>query len=288
MFTVKQKLCYPGDPTKCNEDIVGFGKNYCFAMDGASCLSGVEVMGRGSDATWLVENMAAGLCQRLDEDDDRPTEEILKDILLPLKAQYLSVLQEKGMEKPDDSPSAGLALFRQRNGKLEFFGLGDCVGVSALPDGTEFYSLDTSLPNLDNQALKQMAQLHRQTGIPFLQTRAMCNDLLLTNRKKRNHSDGYWVLDLDTPEALIQARQFSWELTEPVIVAAFSDGFAQLSDVFGFYEGYFQLFSAMQKTDLEQLFQRLCNAQNADPDCNDFPRFKLRDDTCALWGVFTP
>ena len=288
MFTVKQKLCYPGDPTKCNEDIVGFGKNYCFVMDGASCLSGVEVMGRGSDATWLVENMAAGLCQRLDEDDDRPTEEILKDILLPLKAQYLSVLQEKGMEKPDDSPSAGLALFRQRNGKLEFFGLGDCVGVSVLPGGKEFYSLDTNLPNLDHQALEQMAQLHRQTGIPFLQTRAMCNDLLLTNRKKRNHPDGYWVLDLDTPEALIHARQFSWELTAPVTVAAFSDGFAQLSDVFGLFDGYFQLFDAMQKSDLEQLCQRLKDAQDADPDCNDYPRFKLRDDTCALWGVFTP
>ena len=288
MFAVKQQICYPGNPAKPNEDIVGFGKDYCFALDGASCLSGVNIMERGSDATWLVENVAAGLCQRLDAGDDRPTEEILKEILISLKAQYLSVLAEKGIEMPDDSPSAGLALFRKRKGQLEFFGLGDCVGVANLPGGKEFYSLDTNLPNLDNQVLEHMMQLHLQTKLPVLQTRAMCNEQLLTNRKKRNHPDGYWVLDLDTPEALVNARQFSWELTEPVSVAVFSDGFAQLTDVFGFYEGYFELFSAMQESDLEQLCLRLRLAQDADPDCNDYPRFKLRDDTCALWGIFEP
>ena len=288
MFTIKQHICYPGNPANPNEDAIGFGKDYCFAMDGASCLSGVEVMGRGSDATWMVENVVAALCQRLDGGDNRPTEEILMDILLPLKAQYLSVLAEKGMEKPDDSPSAGLALFRKRKGKLEFFGLGDCVGVAALPDGKEFYSLDTNLPNLDNCVLERMAQLHRQTGIPLLQTRSICNDQLLSNRKKRNHPDGYWVLDLDTPEALTNARQFSWELTEPVTIAVFSDGFAQLADVFGIFEGYFEMLCAMEETDLEQLCERLCAAQDADSDCNDYPRFKLRDDTCALLGIFEP
>lgn len=288
MFTVKQHICYPGNPERPNEDAVGFGRDYCFALDGASCLSGVNIMDRGSDATWLVEQVAAGLCQRLDEGDDRPTEEILTEILLPLKAQYLSVLAEKGMEKPDDSPSAGFALFRKRKGRLEFFGLGDCVGVAALPGGKEFYSLDTNLPDLDNQVLERMMQLHQQTGLPVLQTRQMCNDLLLANRKKRNHPDGYWVLDLDTPEALVNAKKFSWGLTAPVPVTVFSDGFAQLADVFGFFEGYFELFTAMQASDLAQLCLRLRQAQDSDADCDEYPRFKLRDDSCALWGIFTP
>lgn len=267
---------------------MGFGKDYCFVMDGASCLSGVEVMGRGSDAAWLVEHVAAGLCQRLDTGDNRTTAELLLEILLPLRAEYLTVLAKKGMEKPDDSPSAGFALFRKRNGYLEFFGLGDCVGVAALPGGENFYSLDTQLPQLDNSVLDKMMQLHQQTKLPLLQTRSMCNDLLLSNRKKRNQPGGYWVLDLNAPNALKKARQFRWELTEPVSVAAFSDGFAQLSDVFGLFEGYSPLFAAMQVSDLEQMYQQLFAAQAADPDCNQYPRFKLRDDTCALWGIFTP
>lgn len=288
MFAIKQQICYPGNPSQPNEDIVGFGKDYCFAMDGASCLSGVEVMDRGSDAAWLVEHVAAGLCQRLDAGDNRTTAELLLEILLPLKADYLSALTEKGMEQPDDSPTAGFALFRKRNGYLEFYGLGDCVGAAVLPGGENFYSLDTRLPQLDNAVLEKMSQLHQQTKLPLLQTRPMCNDLLLSNRKKRNQPDGYWVLDLDAPIALERARQFRWELTEPIFVAAFSDGFAQLSEVFGLFDGYSALFDAMQVSDLEQMYQQLFSAQDADPDCNQYPRFKLRDDTCALWGVFTP
>lgn len=288
MFILKQAVCYPGNPQKPNEDAVGYGKDYCFALDGASCLSDVEVMGRGSDATWMVEHVAAGLCERLDKGDTRPTEEILTEILLPLKAQYYAALEVKGIPKPDDSPSAGFAMFRIRNGKLEFFGLGDCVGVAALPGGKEFYSLDTNLPNLDNQVLEEMMQIHLRTKIPVLQTKSMCTNLLLTNRNKRNHPDGYWILDLDTPEALVNARKFSWELTEPIAVTAFSDGFSQLADVFAFYPGYFELFTAMQQTDLETLCDRLRHAQDVDFDCDDYPRFKKRDDTCAIWGVFEP
>ncbi len=288
MFEIKQHICYPGNPSQPNEDIIGFGKDYCFVMDGASCLSDVEVMGRGSDAAWLVEQVAAGLCRLLDAGDERPTAEILLELLLPLRAEYLTALEKAGMDEPDDSPSAGFAMFRKRNGCLEFFGLGDCVGAAQLPGGEAFFSLDTNLPKLDNSVLAQMKDIHLRENIPLLQTRPLCNDLLLRNRKKRNHPDGYWVLDLDTPEAVKNARQFCWELTEPVAVAAFSDGFAQMCEIFGFYDGYLSLFSAMQKEDLEALYQKLYDAQAQDPLCNEHPRFKLRDDTCALWGIFTP
>ncbi len=287
MFAIKQHICYPGNPSQPNEDIVGFGKDYCFVMDGASCLRGVEVMVRGSDAAWLVEQVASGLCRGLDAGDARSTEDILLELLTPLREKYLAALAEKGMEEPDDSPSAGFALFRKRKGFLEFFGLGDCVGTAALP-GELFYSLDTNLPALDDSVLKQMFLLHRQKNIPLLQARPMCNHMLLANRKKRNHPGGYWVLDLNAPEAVKNARQFRWELTGPVAVAAFSDGFAQLCEAFGFYDGYLSLFAAMQKEDLEVLYRQLFDAQAADPNCNQHPRFKLRDDTCALWGIFTP
>ena len=286
MFTVKQHICYPGNPQKPNEDAVGYGKDYCFAMDGASCLSGVNVMDPGSDAAWLVQKVAAGLCQRLDAGDNRPTEEILMEILLPLREQYFAKLAKMGIAEPDDSPSAGFAMFRQRNGQLEFFGLGDCVGIARLPDGKKFYWLDTDLPNLDNQVLEQMMCLHKQTGIPVIQTKELCTDLLLANRKMRNHEPGYWILDLANPEGILNAKKQVWELTAPVAVGAFSDGFAQLTDVFGAYSGYTHLFDTMQQTDLEDLWDRLQQLQNADADCDDYPRFKLRDDTCAIWGIF--
>ena len=288
MFRLKQHICYPGNPKKPNEDAIGYGKDYCFALDGASCLSGVNVMDPESDAAWMVRNVAAALCQRLSAGDDRPTEEILTEILMPLREQYFAKLAELGTDEPDDSPSAGFSLFRQRNGQLEFFGLGDCVGMASLPDRKTFCWLDHDLPNLDNQVLEEMMRLHKEIGLPVIQTRSLCMDILLANRKMRNHPEGYWILDLANPEGLLQAEKRVWALTEPITVASFSDGFAQLTEVFALYKGYPKLFDAIQSTDLEALWEELKQAQDADADCDDYPRFKLRDDTCAIWGVFEP
>lgn len=286
MFDLVQKICYPGNPQRANEDIIGYGRNYFFAIDGASCLSGVNVMEQGSDAAWMVRQVKEQLCRYLDQEDPRPTREILRQIIEPIRSAYFDTLQSKGLHQPDDSPSAGMALFRQRAGKLEFFGLGDCVGVAALPDGSFFASLDTNLVELDNTVLERMLHLHRTMGMSIQEARLACNDMLLDNRLKRNRPGGYWILDLLSDEGLDNAREFSWELTGPVRAGAFSDGFAQLAEMFGIYNSYSELFAAMQTSDLNEMFAALCKAQDADPDCNDYPRFKLRDDTCALWGIF--
>ena len=63
---------------------------------------------------------------------------------------------------------------------------------------------------------------------------------------------------------------------------------AQMAELFAFYKGYSGLFKAMQEERLADMYDRLYKAQDADVDCNDYPRFKLRDDTCAVYGIFTP
>lgn len=287
MFEVKQSICYPGYGVQANEDAIGWGKDYCFVLDGASCLSGKNVIDPVSDAAWMVTKVRNGLCALLDTGDPRPTGELVRQVIKPIRSEYIQALQAQNIDAPEDSPSAGFALFRCRNGRLEFFGLGDCVGVAKLPDGKNFYSLDLNLPNLDHQVLEQMIVLHKQTGMTMREAKTACNAQLIHNRNLRNKPGGYRILDLLT-DGIDDARQMSWELTEPVCVGAFSDGFAQLAEVFGKYPGYTALFAAMREGDLKKLSQELCALQDADPDCNDYPRFKLRDDTCALWGIFHP
>ena len=288
MFELKQSLCYPGFQSRACEDIVGVGKNYCFVMDGASGLSGKNIVDPVSDSAWMVKKVCRALQDLLDAGDDRPTGDLLREVFAPVRQEYIAALQSRGETAPQDSPSAGFALFRQRKGALEFFGMGDCVGVAKLPDGRNFYALDHDLPNLDHQVLERMMQLHENTGISMAEAKKACNDLLLYNRNLRNRPGGYWILDLLTDEGIDHAHQERWELKEPVRIGAFSDGFAQLCEVFGVYRGYTPLFAAMQETDLEEMFRDLCRLQDADPDCNRYPRFKRRDDTCALWGVFIP
>lgn len=288
MFDLKQSICHPGYNVRANEDGVGYGNDYCFVIDGASCLSGNNAVDTVSDASWMVKNVVNGLCALLDKGDVRSTKEILREVIAPLREKYLDALKKRGMDAPSDSPSACFALFRKRNGKLEFFGLGDCVGTAKFHNGEVFWSLDEKLPSLDEQVLKKMSLISKQTGISVSEAKKLCNDMLLKNRSLKNKRGGYWILDLLTDDGIDNARESIFELTEPVSVGAFSDGFAQLTEVFKVYENYTELFEAMMKNDLEKLFRNLCDLQDADADCNLYPRFKLRDDTCALWGVFDP
>lgn len=288
MFDVKQSICYPGFGARANEDAIGFGRNYCFAMDGASCLSGRNVVDPVSDAAWMALKVRDGLCALLDAGDPRPTGELLKQVMAPIRAEYIRACNSKGVEAPEDSPSAGFAMFRQRDGRLEFFGLGDCVGVAKLPDGSDFWWLDQKLPALDRQVLEKMHMLHQSAGISMAEAKKACTDLLIYNRNLRNTPDGYRILDLLSDTGIENATEMAWDLTAPVCVAAFSDGFSQLTEVFGIYEDYSAQFEAMRHNDLEEMFRRLCALQDADADCTGYPRFKCRDDTCALWGVFSP
>ena len=288
MYVLKQSICHPGFGARANEDAVGYGRDYCFVMDGASCLSGKNVVDPVSDAAWMAEKVRDGLCALLDAGDPRPTGELLRQVIAPVREMYIRALQEKGVDAPEDSPSAGFALFRQRNGKMEFFGLGDCVGTAELPGAGSFCSLDTVLPGLDQQVLDRMHALHQETGISMQEAKKACTDMLIHNRNLRNKPGGYWILDLLSDDGIENAREETWDLTESVRVGAFSDGFSQLTDVFGAYKDYDALFEAMQENDLEEMFRRLCDLQDADGDCVKHPRFKRRDDTCALWGIFQP
>lgn len=288
MYELKQSICYPGFGARICEDAIGWGKNYCFVMDGASGLSGKNIVDPISDSAWMAGKIRDGLCALLDRDDPRPTRQLLRQVVAQVREEYVQALQSRKSDAPEDSPSAGLALFRQRGGKLEFFGIGDCVGVAKLPDGRDFYALDSNLPKLDNQVLKQMKQIHLRTGVSMGEAKKACNDLLIKNRCLRNKPEGYWILDLLTDDGINNAQEETWELVEPICVGAFSDGFSQLTDVFGCYRNYTALFEAMQGNDLEEMFRALCALQDADSNCTEYPRFKLRDDTSALWGIFHP
>lgn len=288
MFDVKQYICYPGHTERANEDAVGYGRDYCFVMDGASCLSGTNVVDPKSDAAWMTGKVRDGLCQLLDAEDPRPTDELLRQVMAQVREEYVQALRAKGIDAPEDSPSAGFALFRQRNGKLEFFGLGDCVGIAQFADGRVFCWQDNGLAALDHQVTEEMTRLHESTGISVREAKEACGDMLIRNRNRRNQPGGYWILDLLTDDGIDNACTAEWDLTKPVRVGAFSDGFAQLVEVFGQYPDCAALFEGVQQGDLNEMFRRLCAMQDADPEYNEYPRFKHRDDTSALWGVFHP
>lgn len=281
MFDVKDQICLPGKAV-C-EDAVGWGKTYLFALDGASGLTGSHIMDGGSDAAWFAGGVRDGLCRALERESQRPTIVILEEILAGMRLEYESRASQLGVSLPPDSPSAGIALFREIGEETEFFGLGDCVGMARLADGSLFWSCDPALPALDDGVVARMAEIHQKTGATVLEARSQCGGLLLHNRTLKNTPEGYWILDL-SGIGLAHARVQRWKRGEVRSISACSDGFGQLVSPFHLAEDYGKLHDRMREEPLEALAAALFAAQERDPDANRYPRLKFRDDICALWA----
>ena len=283
MFLIQDALCAAGGDF-C-EDMFGYGRDYLFVMDGASGLSGEHILpDAGSDAQWFVQRVKEALCQALDAGDCQPTQILLGQIVSQLRSEYEAAARQLGHPVPPDAPSAGLALFRQRSGAVEYFGLGDCLATVETQDGQVQSFSDAALSALDRGVVAQMEQLHCATGAPLLATRAQCQAQLLRNRALRNTLQGYWILDL-TGVGLAHARQHRWEPGQVRRIGACTDGFAQLVRPFSLLADDAALHRAMASTPLQTLLDRLYAAQEADPQANRFPRLKFRDDACACTAV---
>lgn len=239
-----------------------------------------------SDARWFVQRIAGELTAAFVKSPDVDVPGVLTQAVGQARALYEAKLETLHAHEPGDSPSCGIALFWQVGEQLHFFGLGDCVGVLALPDGERFYSLDTNLPNLDNGVLEEIIRIYKETGVSMKEARRQCKHILLRNREMRNHPEGYYVLDL-SGVGIANARRATFPVKGDVRVCCISDGFAQLAELFGLYEGYAGLLDAMEHESLQSMYDKLYAAQEKDADCIDYPRFKLRDDTCAVYGKFT-
>ena len=283
MFDIKDKICLPENEAEPCEDTIGKGDTYCFVIDGASGLSGMNIVDEQSDSAWFARRIRDHLCHRLEESPATPTETILTEIIEESHREYCQAAIEKRVEPPSDSPSAGIALFRQMGDQIIFWGLGDCMGAVQLHDDTFLMFKDSRLCALDGSVLKKMTELHETTGISVIEAKELCNDMLIANRNKRNKEDGYWILDL-SGVGIEHAVKACWPVESVKTIFACSDGFAQLADTFGIYEDYEVLFEAIQHASLLDLCEKLFAIQNQDPLANQFPRFKVHDDTSCLWG----
>lgn len=284
MFQVMESLCIRGSAVP--EDRMGLGENYLFVIDGASGLTDLRVTDQGSDAAWLAESLRLALERRLPH-SDQALPCLLRDIAAQLKAQYDAAWQARGIASPVDYPTAGLAILRLREGSLEYLGLGDCDVVVQRRDGQFDVRSEDRLSALDRDALAKMAAFSRDTGCTMLEARSALNNLLIHNRQLCNHPEGYWIFD-PTGLGLSHARQDRWPVEQIRSVSLLTDGFAQLVQPFGLAADLTQLHRQMEDQGLALLSQKLFTYQERDPYCTHYPRFKLRDDTTAIWALLQP
>ena len=157
------------------------------------------------------------------------------------------------------------------------------MGFVKLKDGTIITSDDDKLAFFDGKVIKRMQEIHNETGIDILDARKQCENMLIANRKYKNKEDGYYILNL-SGEGIMHARTLTLDIDDVASIAACSDGFYQLVDCFHKYPNPESLFDTMEITKLSDMRDELFDMQDSDPVCNNYPRLKLRDDTCAIWA----
>ena len=255
-----------------NEDVYYISDSCVFVMDGATGLSNNTVMSE-DDAYWFVNRMKEEIVKRL----NIPFVDMIKESIEVIQKEYkldVNTLNKK------DMPSACLSLFRERNGYIEYLGLGDSVGIVELNNAkTEVY-YDKGVEILDHKAIEKMNALSKKYDKAFLETRKYVNEDLLNNRNLRNTKEGFYALDLtlDCLNGMIIKR---WKIKEVKMIACMSDGFYQLLSFKNM--DLWELLNSMENN-LDELFLKLYEYQKLDADCIKVPRLKIRDDTTAVIG----
>lgn len=265
---------------KINEDTVFACEKFAFILDGATGLLKENITDKPSDAQWFVEKTKEYLIAHLG-DTSKSIVEIMKETLQYVNDQYLAF---DGAINIISRPSAGVCLVRINEGKLEYFILGDCTLTIKNINGKVNHLCIDDLPKLDNQNIEKMVKVAKEKHINVIDARQFINDSLLKTRLSQNTPQGYYIFS-NEPSACDHALVGTIPLKEISQVYGVSDGFAQIFDLFELCTKA-EMFELLKKYSPEELYKKLYILQENDISCNNYPRFKIRDDASLFYIEF--
>lgn len=263
-----------------NEDIAGRVDNCIWVIDGATGV-GDNHVDEISDARWYVSWWDKYLSEN--SNIDTSLNDIIRKGIYKVRNEYLSISKLRDIDKIS-SPSASIAVVRERNSELEFFVLGDCnIYIDAnLPLAIKDHRVDLH----DNKVYKLMRknmlfnlQEVRRDEESFISV----YDLLRVNRSLKNTDDGYWILGFDE-NAVEQSINGRMKLSSGVKFLLASDGFTCSIEKYGiFREG--EVFSNILDEDLKNMVEKIRRFEGSSA-CSTFPRFKTMDDLSCVYGEY--
>lgn len=264
-------------PSYC-EDALYADEHCAFVLDGATGVSGEKVTDAPTDACWFVRRHRARLIGALGEKG-----EIADAVAACAEAVAEEYLHFAGAEKVADKPSAVLSVVRERDGFLEYYSLGDTVIILRMKDGEVMHILDERLVRLDNENFERMKKIAAEKGKTVRAAFADIVPYILENRRKMNTPQGYCAL-AHTTDGLDTALMGKIPLAKIRDLLVFSDGFAEIYDLFGLYPTPAALIAEIAENGIMPAMKRLHAAQEADPDGEKFVRNKLRDDISVIYA----
>ncbi|MBB4039675.1 hypothetical protein GGR34_001317 [Microvirga flocculans] len=280
MFTVLDRISWPGHPDKPNEDICGACGDWAWVIDTSIFPGTAPVVHPKSDAAWLAAFASERLSDLAPHAEDGPA--LLRHVMEEARTAYRAVAPQERHEDFVSWPLGAMTLVRRSGDILDAWTFGDTTAYVRRPDGTVLTLGDA--PGLREAESAKAAELMQASG-------SRPNDILaepvflawLSERRERQKRSGVPAALLSfNPEAVGRLRHESAPCEAGSAILLASDGFSALVDLYGAMDAK-GLMDAALTIGLEPLAAKAREIETqADPDGKLYPRFKQSDDTTAI------
>jgi hypothetical protein len=280
MFTILDRISWPGSPDKANEDICGASGDWAWIID-TSIFPGTEpVMHPKSDAVWLAVFADERLSNLAPQAEDGVA--LVRHVMEEARRVYRARAPQERHEDFVCWPLGAMTLVRRRDGHLDAWTFGDTTAFVRHPDGTVLTLGEA--PGLRDFEASKAAELMRAAG--SRPTAILDEPVFLAwlgERRERQRRSGTPAAILSVnPEAASRLRHETVPCEEGTTILLTSDGFSALVDLYGVYDAK-GLVEATIASGLEPLARKAREVETEqDPDGKLYPRFKLSDDTTAI------
>jgi hypothetical protein len=280
MFTVLDRISWPGHPDKPNEDICGASGDWAWVID-TSIFPGTEpVMDPKSDAAWLARFADERLSNLAAQAQDGVA--LLRHVMEEARTAYRAVAPAERHEDFLTWPLGAMTLVRRRGSVVDAWTFGDTTAYIRQPDGTVQVLGDA--PSLREAESAMAAELMRQAG--SRPTAILDEPVFLAwlgERRERQRKSGVPAAILSfNPAAAARLRRDTAPCEEGTTILLASDGFSALVDLYGARDAEALMEEALTGG-LEPLIKLAREIETQqDPDGRLYPRFKQSDDTTAI------
>lgn len=280
MFTILDRISWPGHPGKPNEDICGACGDWAWVIDTSIFPGTTPVMHEASDAAWLAAFADERLSNLAPHAQDGAA--LLRHVMEEARIAYRAVAPKERHEDYVTWPLGAMTLVRHRGRMLDAWTFGDTTAYLRHPDGTVQVLGDA--PGLRDFESAKAAELMGQAG--SRPTAILDEPVFLAwlgERRERQRKSGILAALLSlNPDAAERLRYETAPCEDGTTVLLASDGFSALVDLYRALDAA-GLMEAALATGLEPLARLAREIETErDPDGRFYPRFKLSDDTTAI------
>jgi hypothetical protein len=278
MFTILDRISWPGSPDRANEDACGASGAWAWVIDTSIFPGTPAIMHERSDAAWLAGFASRRLSDLAPEAQDGAA--LIRHVMDEAHTAFMAAAPE---ERQDflTWPVGAMTLVRHRGGSLDVWTFADTTAFVRRPNGSVHTVGEApGMRQFEAAAAERLLQASGATPETINRTPEF-QAWLAERRQRQRQSRGPSLLGLD-PSAADRLRHETVPCEEGSTILLTSDGFSALVDLYEVMDAE-SMMTAARSSGLEPVALRAREIEmRIDPDGRLYPRFKVSDDATAL------